>query len=158
MKSILALNTRSDGSKAHTLKNYLRGKLETLANVTDIGEILIEERDFMKQLRRSDCVLLIVSRQASQLLQNKQQETEGDYITFDGKVIRDELAQNKELVRDKLVIVFLKERNNNDWIPDGMNQKRVFNLENDKIHGGNPALTHLEYTKRRVLGETMVDW
>ena len=101
---------------------------------------------------------MIGSHQASSLIQNKQQETEGDYITFDGKFIHEQLTENKELVRDKLVMVFLTERKESDWIPNGLDQKRIFDLHNEKIHRGNPALTHLEYTIRRVLGETMVDW
>lgn len=82
MKSVIVLNTESDSSKADVLKNFLQGKLQTLANLTDIGDILVEERDFMKQLRRSDCVLLIASRQASHLLQNKHQETDGEFVTL----------------------------------------------------------------------------
>lgn len=158
MKSVIVLNTESDSSKADVLKNFLQGKLQTLANLTDIGDILVEERDFMKQLRRSDCVLLIVSRQASHLLQNKYQETDGEFVTFDGKIISDELTENKELVRNKLVMAFLTERMAKDWIPNGLDEKRIFDLHKEKIHRGNPALTHLEYTIRRVLGETMVDW
>ena len=158
MKSVIVLNTESDSSKADVLKNFLQGKLQTLANLTDIGDILVEERDFMKQLRRSDCVLLIASRQASHLLQNKHQETDGEFVTFDGKIISDELTENKELVRNKLVMAFLTERMAKDWIPNGLDEKRIFDLHKEKIHRGNPALTHLEYTIRRVLGETMVDW
>ena len=43
---------------------------------------------------------------ASSLIQNKRQESEDDFITFDGKVIHDEFTGNKELL-DRLVIVFL---------------------------------------------------
>ncbi|RMX60216.1 hypothetical protein pdam_00023947 [Pocillopora damicornis] len=108
MKSVIVLNTESEGSEAHTLKNYLRGKMLTLA------DLRAEDLDFEKQFHRSDCVLLIGSHQASSLIQNKQQETEGDYITFDGKFIHEQLTKNKELVRDKLVMVFLTERNESD--------------------------------------------
>ena len=158
MKSVIVLNTESEGSEAHTLKNYLRGRMPTLADLRGIIDILAEDLDFEKQFHRSDCVLLIGSHQASSLIQNKQQETESDYITFDGKFIHEQLTENKELVRDKLVMVFLTERNESDWIPNGLDQKRIFDLHNEKIHRGNPALSHLEYTIRRVLGETMVDW
>ena len=158
MKSVIVLNTESEGSEAHTMKNYLRGRMPTLADLRGIIDILAEDLDFEKQFHRSDCVLLIGSHQASSLIQNKQQETEGDYITFDGKFIHEQLTENKELVRDRLVMVFLTERNESDWTPNGLDQKRIFDLHNEKIHRDNPALSHLEYTIRRVLGETMVDW
>ena len=158
MKSIIVLNTQGDSSKALTLKNYLLGKLQTLANLRSIGDILAEDQDFENAFHRSDCVLLIGSHQTSSIIQNKQQETEGDYIIFDGKFLHDELTENKVLIKEKLVVVFVRERAKNDWIPNGLDQKRIFDLHNEKIHRGNPALSHLEYTIRRVLGETMVDW
>ena len=65
-------------------------------------------------------------------------------------MIHEELTENQELVRDRLIIVFLKERTNNDWIPDGFNEKRVFNLQGGKIKEG-PLLYQLEYCIRRVL-------
>ena len=159
MKSVVVLNTESDSSKAHTLKNFLRGKMQDMpANLRSIIDILAEDLDFKKQFHRSDCVLLIGSHRASSLIQSRQQETEDEFITFDGKFIHDELTENKELVRNKLVMVFLTERKASDWIPNGLDEKRIFDLHNEKIYRGNPALTHLEYTMRRVLGETMLDW
>ena len=158
MKSIIVMNTQSENSRTHTLKNYLRGKLRTLAKLRSIGDILVEDQDFKNIFHYSDCVMLIGSHKTSSIIQNRQQETEGDFITFDGKFIHDELTENKELVRDKLVVVFFTKRTESDWIPDGLDQKRIFDLHNEKIHRGIPALDHLEYTIRRVLGETMVDW
>ena len=158
MKSIIVMNTQSENSRTHTLKNYLRGKLRTLAKLRSIGDILVEDQDFKNIFHYSDCVMLIGSHKTSSIIQNRQQETEGDFITFDGKFIHDELTENKELVRDKLVVVFFTDRTESDWIPDGLDQKRIFDLHNEKIHRGIPALDHLEYTIRRVLGETMVDW
>ena len=159
MKTVIVLNTESDSSKAHALKNHLRGKMQDMpADLRNIIDILAEDQDFKAHFHHSDCILLIGSRQASSLIRNKQQETEDEFITFDGKFIHDELTGNKELVRDKLVMVFLTERTESDWIPNGLDEKRIFDLHNEKIHRGNPAVTHLEYTMRRVLGETMLDW
>ena len=59
---------------------------------------------------------------------------------------------------EKLIVVFLTERTENDWVPSGVNEKKIFNLQEERIRVGNPALTHLEYTVRRVLGETALDW
>ena len=159
MKTVIVLNTESDSSKAHALKNHLRGKMQDMpADLRNIIDILAEDQDFKTHFHHSDCILLIGSRQASSLIRDKQQETEDEFITFDGKFIHDELTGNKELVRDKLVMAFLTERTESDWIPNGLDEKRIFDLHNEKIHRGNPALTHLEYTMRRVLGETMLDW
>ena len=160
MKCVLYLCTGrdSDSDEAEQLQDCLQGKLRDIADVRSIANILALRKDFMKVLHSSDCVVLVGSRQASSLIQNKQQEAEGDFITFDGKAIHDEFTENKELV-DKLIIVFpLTERTKNDWIPTGLNEKRIFNLKGEKIWRGNPALTHLEYTIRRVLGETVLDW
>ena len=62
---------------------------------------------------------------ASSLIQNKRQESEDDFITFDGKVIHDEFTGNKELL-DRLVIVFFAERTKNDWVPTGLDERRIF--------------------------------
>ena len=62
---------------------------------------------------------------ASSVIQNKRQESEDDFITFDGKVIHDEFTGNKELL-DRLVIVFFAERTKNDWVPTGLDERRIF--------------------------------
>ena len=157
MKFVLFMYTGSDSDEAEDLKDYLSGKLRSTAVLRNITGILAEELDFKEELSGSDCLVLIGSRQASSLIQNKRQETEGDFITFDGKVIHEEFTGNKELV-DKLIIVYFSEKNQNDWIPTGLNEKRIFHLQGEKIHRGNPAMSHLEYTIRRVLGETILDW
>lgn len=46
MKSVIVLNTESEGSEAHTLKNYLRGRMPTLADLRGIIDILAEDLDF----------------------------------------------------------------------------------------------------------------
>lgn len=157
MKSILFLYTGSDSTKAENLSDYIQGKLGTAVVVKSITSILAEYLDFKKELYRSDCFVFIGSCRASSLVRNKEQETEGSFVTFDGKIIYDEFSRNKELV-DKLVTVYFMERAENDWIPTGLNEKRIFDLKGQKIRRGNPALDHLEYTIRRVLGETILDW
>ena len=159
MKFVLYLCTNSalESNKAQELLDYLAGKLRNTAEVKNILGILAEKQDFTWAIRNSDCLVLVGSRLASSLIQNKEQEIEEDWITFDGKVLHDEFVRNKELVK-KLIMVFFTERSKNDWVPDGLDQKRIFDLDNEKIYKGNPVVTHLEYTIRRVLGETMVDW
>ena len=157
MKCVLFLYTESDSTKAEQLKDYLQGKLRKLADLRNITDILAEEQDFRKELRRCECVVLIGSRQASSHIQNKRQETEDDFITFDGKVIHDEFTANKELV-DRLVIVFFTERTKNDWIPTGFDERSgIFDLQDEEIQIGNPALDHLEdYIKGILTGKTRV--
>ena len=151
--NVLFLYTGSDSDEAERLKDYLQGKLRNKAVLRNITNILVKGQDFRKELRGSGCVVLVGSRQASSLIQNEQQETKGDYITFDGKVIHDEFTGNKELV-DKLIIVFFTERNENDWIPTGFDEGRMFNLQGEKIRRGNPILDHLEYFVKVTLGVT----
>ena len=157
MKKFFFLCTESDSDEAQELQDLLRGKLRNFAELRTIADVIANRQDFGKMLRRSECVVLIGSRQASFLIQNKQQEIEEDYITFDGKVIYDEFAQSKELV-DRLIVVFLEEKTKSDWIPTGLDEKMIFNLKGGKIFRGNPSVTHLEYTIRRVLGQTALDW
>lgn len=158
MKSVLLMYTESDGAKADKLQDYLQGRLRKVAELRSIIDILAEKQVFINELRAIDCVLLVGSRQASSLIKNRQQETDENFITFDGKAIHDEFSQNQDLV-GKLVIVFLTERTKNDWIPyEGFDEKRVFNLQGGKIQKGNPTLYQLEYTMRRVFGETVLDW
>ncbi|XP_022806762.1 WD repeat-containing protein 36-like [Stylophora pistillata] len=156
MKRVLYLCPYSDRSKAQKLLDCLSGKLQNSAVVRNIADILADEHDLGWEIRRSDCVVLIASRLASSLIKDKKQEIEDDCITFDGKVIHDEFTGNKEIM-NKLILVFFMERTENDWVPNGLDQRRIFNLQGEKIHGCNPVLDHLEYTIRRALGETMVD-
>ena len=156
MKCVLFLYSGSDSAKAEQLKDYLQGKLRKVADLRNITDILAEEQDFKKELSRSSCVVLTGSRHASSLIQNQRQETENDFITFDGKVIHDAFTGNKELL-DRLVIVFFTERNKNDWIPTGLNESRIFNLQGEEIQRGNPSLDHLEDCIKGILtGKTRV--
>lgn len=104
MKSVLLMYTESDGAKADKLQDYLQGRLRKVAELRSIIDILAEKQVFINELRAIDCVLLVGSSQASSLIQNRQQETDENFITFDGKAIHDEFSQNQDLV-GKLVIV-----------------------------------------------------
>ena len=152
MKSVLFLYPESDCAKAEKLKNYLQVKLRAIADMRSIIDTIAEEQDFRSELRHSDCVVLVGTRQASSLIQNKQHETDDDVTTFDGKVIHDELTENKELVKERLIIVFFTERTKNDWVPTGFNERRIFHVEDGKVPpDGSPTLDHLRYRMKKIL-------
>ena len=140
MKYVLFLYTERDSDEAEELKDYLQvSRLRGVADMRNITGIFAEGQDFREELCRSDCVVLIGSHGASTLIREKKQEVDDDFISFDGEVIHEELTENQELVRDRLIIVFLKERT-----------KRVFNLQGGKIMEVH-LLYLLEYSIRRVL-------
>ena len=132
-------------------EDYLQGRLRNIADVRTITRISAEEGDFRSELRcRGDCTVLVGSRHASSLIKDKQQEGDDDYLTFDGKVIHEEFTGNKDSI-DKLIIVYLTaERAIDDWIPDGLDEKRIFNLQSEKIVAS-PLLYQLEYSIRKIL-------
>ena len=151
MKYVMFLYTDRESNKAEKLKDYLQGRLRNMADLRSIGEISAEEGDFRSELRsRGDCIVLVGSRHASYLIKGRQQEADDDFLTFDGKVIHEEFTGNKEFI-EKLIIVYLTtERSNDDWIPDGLDEKRIFNLQSEKIVES-PLLCQLEYSIRKIL-------
>ena len=151
MKYVMFLYTESEQNKERKLRDYLQGRLRNIADVRTITRISAEEGDFRSELRcRGDCTVLVGSRHASSLIKDKQQESDDDYLTFDGKVIHEEFTGNKDSI-DKLIIVYLTaERANDDWIPDGLDEKRIFNLQSEKIVAS-PLLYQLEYSIRKIL-------
>ena len=151
MKYVMLLYTDRESNKAEKLKDYLQGRLRNMADLRSIGEISAEEGDFRSELRsRGDCIVLVGSRHASYLMKGRQQEADDDFLTFDGKVIHEEFTGNKEFI-EKLIIVYLTtERSNDDWIPDGLDEKRIFNLQSEKIVES-PLLCQLEYSIRKML-------
>ena len=151
MKYVMFLYTESEQNKARKLRDYLQGRLRNIADVRTITRISAEEGDFRSELRcRGDCIVLAGSRHASSLIKDKQQEGDDDYLTFDGKVIQEEFTGNKDFI-DKLIIVYLTtERANDDWTPDGLDEKRIFNLQSEKIVAS-PLLYQLEYSIRKIL-------
>ncbi|CAH3129354.1 unnamed protein product [Pocillopora meandrina] len=99
---------------------------------------------------KGDCIVLVGSRHTSTLIKEKKQEGDEDFLTFDGKVIHEEFTGNREFI-DKLIIVYLTtERANDDWIPDGLDEKRIFNMQGEKIVES-PLLYQLEYSIRKIL-------
>ena len=155
MKYVMFLNTGHDCDAAERLEDYLQGRLRNIADLRSIAGILAQKRNLSCALRSSDCVVLFGTSQASSLIKDQKQETEDGFITFDGKVILDAFTGNKELV-DKLIIVYPTERRENDWIPDGFDEKRIFHLKGEKIQAG-PLLYQLEYSIRRTLGQPSID-
>ena len=135
--------------------SYFQGKLGRISEVRSIKNILVREQDFKEVLSDSECVVLVGTRQALSLIQNKQQEKYADYITFDGKIMHEEFTENKELVKNRLLIVNFMERTENDWIPKGFDEKRIFYVEDGKVPpDGTPTLSHLEYRiKKTLLGD-----
>ena len=132
--------------------SYFQGRLGRIAEVRGIKNTLVRKQDFRYELRSSQCVVLVGTRQAPSLIQNKQQEKDDDYITFDGKVMHEEFTENKELVENRLVIVHFAERTKDDWIPTGFDEKRIFHVEDGKAPPkGTPILTHLEYRMKKIL-------
>ena len=152
MKYALFLNTASDSTKARQLKDYLQGKLRKMARFRSIKDILAEEQKLKTELPRSACVVLIGSCQASSLIHDKRSEIEDGFETFDGKLIQKEFTENKDLLK-RLVIVFFTDKTENDWIPAGFDEKRIFHLVGEKIREGNPALDHLQHCVRGILIE-----
>ena len=132
--------------------NYFQGRLRKITDMRNIKSILVKERDFRRVLRSCECVVLIGTRQALSLIQNKQQEKDDDYITFDGKVIHEELTENQELVKNRLIIILFTERSENDWIPSDFDENRIFHVEDGIVPpNGSPSLTHLEYRMKKIL-------
>ena len=155
MKCALFLYTGSDSTKAEQLKDYLQSKLRLVADLRNITDVLAEEQKLKDELPRSDCVVLIGSRQASSLIQNKRTEIEDGFETFDGKLFHGEFTENKAL-RERLIIVFFTERTKNDWIPADFDERRIFHLEGGKIRGGNPVLDQLQDCIKGILiGKTL---
>ena len=56
MKFALFLYTGSDSTKAEQLKDYLQGKLRSVADLRNITDILAEDQKLKDELPRSDCV------------------------------------------------------------------------------------------------------
>ena len=152
MKCSLFLYTESDSAKGRRLMNYFQGRLRTVANMRNIPNILVRKQDFRTILRRSECVVLVGTPQALSFIQNKQQEKDEDDILFDGKIIHEEFTENKELVKNRLVIVHFTKRTENDWIPTDFDEKRIFHVEDGNVPPkGTPTLTHLEYRMKKIL-------
>ena len=152
MKCSLFLYTESDNAKGRRLMNYFQGRLRTIADMRNIPNILVRKQDFRTILRRSECVVLIGSPRALSLIQNKEQEKDEDDVLFDGKVMHDEFTENKELVKNRLIIILFTERTKNDWIPNGFDEKRVFHVEDGIVPlDGSPTLCHLEYRMKKIL-------
>ena len=152
MKCSLFLYTESDRTKGRRIMDYFQGRLRKVADMRNINNLLVRDRDFRRELRRSEFVVLIGTHHALSLIQNKQQEKDEDDIIFDGKVMHEEFTENKELVKNRLVIIHFTERTENDWIPSDLDENRIFHVEDGTVPpNGSPTLTHLEYRMKKIL-------
>ena len=132
--------------------SYFQGRVGRISEVRNIENILVREQDFREELRDSECVVLVGTPEALSLIQNKQQEKDEDDMLFDGKVMHEEFTENKELVKNRLLIVHFTERTGTDWIPKGFDENRIFHVVDGKVPpDGTPTLTHLEYRMKKIL-------
>ena len=150
MKCGLFLYAESDSTKAEQLKDHLQGKLQWMADLKNVRDILAEDQKLKVELLRSDCVVLIGSSQASSLIHNKRTETEDGFETFDGKLFHKEFTENKDLL-ERLIIVFFTKRTKKDWVPADFDERRLFQLKDGKIRQGNPAMDHIQYCVKELL-------
>ena len=160
MKYVLFLYIENDSTKARRLMDHVQGRLRKIADVRNIKSILVMDQDFREELRSSECVVLIRSPQASFLIRNKQQQNDDDFINFDGKVMYEEFTENKELVKNRLIIIHFKEKSKNDWIPPDLDENRIFHVEDGIVPpDGSPTLAHLEYRLKKILlGDSFLYW
>ena len=132
--------------------SYFQGRVGRISEVRNIENILVREQDFREELRDSECVVLVGTPEALSLIQNKQQEKDEDDILFNGKVMHEEFTENKELVKNRLLVVHFTERTGTDWIPKGFDENRIFHVVDGKVPpDGTPTLTHLEYRMKKIL-------
>ena len=132
MKCVSFLYTQSDRAKAERLKDLLQAKLGTVVDVKSIKEMI----DVKDELTSSNCVVLIGSRQASSLIQNKKQENEDEPPLFDGSLISEIFTAK----HGTLVIVFFSNQDENDWIPPGFDRNKIFHFRDGEIQHGNATL------------------
>ena len=138
MTSVSFLYTQSDHSKAQQLKDHLQAKLRTLADVKNIKDMIAEGLYVKDELTSSNCVVLIGSSQASSLIQKKKKEIEDGYVLFDGRLISEIFTAK----HGRLVIVFFSNQDENDWIPPGFDNKKIFHLSDGEIQRGGAVLDH----------------
>ena len=152
MKYTLFLYTEKDSIKGRGVMDYCQGRLRKIADMRNIKSLLVRDRDFRDELRRCECVVLIGTSDALSLIRNKQQEKCNNFITFDGKVMHEEFTENRDLVKHRLLIIHFSERTENDWIPNGFDENRIFHVEDGKaLPKGSPTLAHLEYRMKKIL-------
>ena len=66
--------------------------------------------------------------------------------------MHEEFTENEDLVKNRLVIVHFTEITENDRIPPGFDENRIFHVEDGKATPkGTPTLTHLEYRMKKIL-------
>jgi len=136
MKCVSFLYTQSDRTKAERLKDLLQAQLGTVVNVKSTAAMITDNEDVRDELTSSNCVVLIVSRQASSLIQNNQQENEDEPLLFDGSLISEIFTAE----HGRLVIVFFSNQDENDWIPPGFDRNKIFHFGHGEIQHGNPTL------------------
>lgn len=146
MKCVSFLYTQSDRTKAERLKDLLQAKLGTAVDVKSIEEIA-EDQDVKDELKSSNCVVLIGSRQASFLIQNNKQEIKDGSLLFDGSLISEIFTAE----HGRLVIVFFSNQDENDWIPREFDSKKIFHFRDGEIRRGNPTLDQFEDCIKGIL-------
>jgi hypothetical protein len=130
MATVLVLFVESD-EKSHKLMDLLQARpLGTGANLKSIKEIVCEGSTLKKELDQSRCVVLVSTKQSSELIteQGKAEEEDG-FVLFDGKLIQKYLQNNNFL--KKLIVIQFGKAVSTANVPDGYDSKKVFVLDDN---------------------------
>ena len=156
MKCTLFLYTESDNTKGKRLMSYFQGRLGRIAEVRGIKNILVRKQDFRYELRSSQCVVLVGTRQASSLIQNKQQEKDDDTSPSTAKLAR-RIHRKQRTCREQTCYCSLRWRNRGWLDPDWFLRKANFSCGRRQSSAqrnpyfDSPWISHEENIARRWL-------
>lgn len=111
IKRVLLLFTKEQAKNSEKLRTVLESESAGDVEVVDLVDIAVGKprRTLEDELERCDCVVLLCSPRATELIDNEKSETfkvsSGHQVTFDGKRISEKLKDNNGNFRQRLVPV-----------------------------------------------------
>lgn len=111
VKRVLLLFTEERAKTSEKLRTVLESESAGDVEIVDLVDIAVGKprRTLEDELERCDCVVLLCSSRATELIDNEKSETfkapTGHQVNFDGKLISEKLKDSNGNVRNKLVPV-----------------------------------------------------
>lgn len=147
MSNVLFLYAQADQTCSQELKDFLQGKLGSLAKVSTVSDALEDDSTLEDELFQSPCIVLVYTQESEKFLQEGAFDFNEEFVVFDGSITKAFLEEDEMAKR---VIVIHYGWRPEQWFYDRI-PKRIFHVSESLELKANPKVEQIVDTIKGIV-------
>lgn len=147
MSNVLFLYAQADQTRSQELKDFLQGKLGSLAKVSTVSDALGDDSTLEDELFQSPCIVLVYTQESEKFLQEGAFDFNEEFVVFDGSITKAFLEEDEMAKR---VIVIHYGWRPEQWFYDRI-PKRIFHVSESLELKANPKVEQIVDTIKGIV-------